>query len=175
MPSNSVKSIISTAGGRPTHTDHSQCDPAHLAIKSKHSRGHRFRAVQKKSVECITSTTGGRPTHTDHSLCDLASSNPNIHTCGLHTQFHHSFVSLAHQQLGTSWLDIAVHKNWGSHIDASHSRQPLVKGERLVRYEVNTVMEDWCNMAIHNATFNMLNIGFVTLQLLWASHYPCAS
>ena len=32
-------------------------------------------------------------------------------------------------------------KNSGSHIDASHSRQPLVKGERLVRYEVNAVME----------------------------------
>ena len=27
-----------------------------------------------------------------------------------------------------------------SHIDASHSRQPLVKGERLVRYEVNAVI-----------------------------------
>ena len=37
-------------------------------------------------------------------------------------------------------LDIAVRKNWGSHIDASHSRQPLVKGERLVRYEVNAVI-----------------------------------
>ena len=32
-------------------------------------------------------------------------------------------------------------KNLGSHIDASHSRQPLVKGERLVRYEVNAVMQ----------------------------------
>ena len=31
-------------------------------------------------------------------------------------------------------------KNSGSHIDASHSRQPLVKGERLVRNEVNAVM-----------------------------------
>jgi len=31
----------------------------------------------------------------------------------------------------------------GSHIDASHSRQPLVKGERLVRYEVNAVMRSW--------------------------------
>ena len=31
-------------------------------------------------------------------------------------------------------------KNSGSHIDASHSRQPLVKGERLVRFEVNAVM-----------------------------------
>ena len=27
-----------------------------------------------------------------------------------------------------------------SHIDASLSRQPLVKGERLVRYEVNAVI-----------------------------------
>ena len=33
-------------------------------------------------------------------------------------------------------------KNWVSHIDASHSRQPLVKGERLVRYEVNAVMQE---------------------------------
>ena len=35
---------------------------------------------------------------------------------------------------------LELRKNWGSHIDASHSRQPLVKGERLVRYEVNAVM-----------------------------------
>ena len=40
----------------------------------------------------------------------------------------------------TGMLDTAVHKNWESHIDASHSRQPLVKGERLVRYEVNAVI-----------------------------------
>ena len=44
-----------------------------------------------------------------------------------------------------SWLRIEVgnqgsRKNSNSHIDASHSRQPLVKGERLVRYEVNAVM-----------------------------------
>ena len=32
------------------------------------------------------------------------------------------------------------HKNWGIHIAAFLSRQPLVKGERLVRYEVNAVM-----------------------------------
>ena len=31
-------------------------------------------------------------------------------------------------------------KNLGSHIDASHSRQPLVKGEMFLRYEVNAVM-----------------------------------
>ena len=36
--------------------------------------------------------------------------------------------------------DLGPRKNSGSHIDASHSRQPLVKGERLVRYEVNAVM-----------------------------------
>jgi len=36
--------------------------------------------------------------------------------------------------------DQGRHKNSGSHIDASHSRQPLVKGERLVRYEVNAVI-----------------------------------
>ena len=35
---------------------------------------------------------------------------------------------------------LRLRKNWGSHIDASHSRQPLVKGERLVRHEVNAVM-----------------------------------
>ena len=45
-----------------------------------------------------------------------------------------------------SWL--WLWKGWGTrprknseiHIDVSHSRQPLVKGERLVRYEVNTVI-----------------------------------
>ena len=39
-----------------------------------------------------------------------------------------------------------VRKNLGSHIDASHSRQPLVKGERLVRYEVNAVIP----VGVHN-------------------------
>ena len=42
----------------------------------------------------------------------------------------------AHADVG----DRSPRKNWKSHIDASHSRQPLVKGERLVRYEVNAVM-----------------------------------
>ena len=36
--------------------------------------------------------------------------------------------------------DQSPRKNLNSHIDASHSRQPLVKGERLVRCEVNAVM-----------------------------------
>ena len=39
-------------------------------------------------------------------------------------------------------------KNCRSHIDASHSRQPLVKCERLVRYEVNAVMA--CNSRVAN-------------------------
>ena len=39
-----------------------------------------------------------------------------------------------------SWEPRSSRKNSGSHIDASLSRQPLVKGERLVRYEVNAVM-----------------------------------
>ena len=38
---------------------------------------------------------------------------------------------------------LKLRKNCGSHIDASHSRQPLVKGERLVRHEVNAVMLRW--------------------------------
>ena len=46
-------------------------------------------------------------------------------------------------------------KNCGSHIDASLSRQPLVKGERLVRYEVNAVMlriEDACSLQMFLST-----------------------
>ncbi len=38
-------------------------------------------------------------------------------------------------------------KNSEIHIDVSHSRQPLVKGERLVRYEVNTVIAASMNLA----------------------------
>ena len=34
-------------------------------------------------------------------------------------------------------------KNWGIHIAAFLSRQPLVKGERLVRYEVNAVISEF--------------------------------
>ena len=57
-------------------------------------------------------------------------------------------------------------KNWGSHIDASHSRQPLVKGERLVRHEVNAVMEGWRRMQSLTFTLHMLNIVLVCLLLL---------
>ena len=44
------------------------------------------------------------------------------------------------QNLHVLLLGPKPRKNSGSHIDASHSRQPLVKGERLVRNEVNAVM-----------------------------------
>ena len=40
-------------------------------------------------------------------------------------------------------------KNGERHIDASHSRQPLVKGERLVRYEVNAVMTTLAFLGFH--------------------------
>ena len=39
-----------------------------------------------------------------------------------------------------------LRKNCVSHIDASQSRQPLVKGERLVRHEVNAVMASFETM-----------------------------
>ena len=45
-------------------------------------------------------------------------------------------------------------KNCRSHIDASLSRQPLVKGERLVRYEVNAVMvttDCACNVSSYSS------------------------
>ena len=39
-----------------------------------------------------------------------------------------------------SWSTLCSSKISESHIDASHSRQPFIKGKRLVRYEVNAVM-----------------------------------
>ena len=49
---------------------------------------------------------------------------------------HGGYGGLQFDIVGARW----PRKNSGSHIDASLSRQPLVKGERLVRYEVNAVM-----------------------------------
>ena len=46
------------------------------------------------------------------------------------------FFDFPFELLGTR----SPRKNSISHIDASLSRQPLVKGERLVRLEVNAVM-----------------------------------
>ena len=57
-------------------------------------------------------------------------------------------LSMTYQSLWAHWLMHAsicvgaqgLRRNSRSHIDASHSQQPLVKGERLVRYKVNVVM-----------------------------------
>ena len=63
-------------------------------------------------------------------------------------------------------------KNSGSHIDASHSRQPLVKGERLVRYEVNAVMSlPWldrclCFCVAHYRVFSKMHLESKTNHLL---------
>ena len=51
----------------------------------------------------------------------------------------HCPTSQSPSHSGNSW-SIKLRKNCESHIDASHSRQPLVKGERLVRYEVNAAV-----------------------------------
>ena len=42
-------------------------------------------------------------------------------------------------------------KNWARHIDASHSQQPLVKGERSVRCEANAVIQSQVQDRIHQA------------------------
>ena len=46
---------------------------------------------------------------------------------------------LASTSLQKSCWGTRPRKNSEIHIDVSHSRQPFVKGERLVRYEVNAV------------------------------------
>ena len=60
---------------------------------------------------------------------------------------------------------LRLRKNWRSHIDASHSRQPLVKGERLVRHEVNAVMPGPQVGNKRTNTFDKLNAS-VALQLI---------
>jgi hypothetical protein len=56
--------------------------------------------------------------------------------------FSFSVLKVFSYSVGT----LGPRKNSGSHIDASLSRQPLVKGERLVRYEVNAVIH--CNIQL---------------------------
>jgi hypothetical protein len=62
-------------------------------------------------------------------------------------------------------------QKYRSHIDASHSRQPLVKGERLVRYEVNAVMLMVC---WHNRTSLLARNAFFSLSLMLSSRLPRA-
>ena len=58
---------------------------------------------------------------------------------GGETVTNHTFVAVCRWSIAFVGTQ-GSRKNLGSHIDASLSRQPLVKGERLVRYEVNAVM-----------------------------------
>ena len=76
--------------------------------------------------------TASRRCH-KHTFCQVATHSHSAAT-------RQAIRATAGRTLSIAQLDIAVRKNWESHIDASHSRQPLIKGERLVRYEVNAVI-----------------------------------
>ena len=69
----------------------------------------------------------------------------------------HSDCDTTHNTVGDYPL-----KNNGSHIDASLSRQPLVKGERLVRAEMNAVI-----MIIATTTYYLFG-AFATVCLMRA-------
>ena len=71
-------------------------------------------------------------------------SRETAHASGvLHLAIEPSLL-IARMPLGS----LRARKNSRSHIDAYLSRQPLVKGERLVRYEVNAVMQ-WHSKELH--------------------------
>ena len=77
-------------------------------------------------------------------------------------------------------LEPKLPKNWHSHIDASLSRQPLVKGERLVRYEVNAVIAHmwhqylWALCYIKKWTLKHHSRSHSVHKLLsWYCDYPC--
>ena len=67
---------------------------------------------------------------------------------------------------------LELRKNWGSHIDASHSRQPLVKGERLVRHEVNAVM---VTVACLNSKFSKSHASSTDDCLVLPPHQLCST
>ena len=71
-------------------------------------------------------------------------------------------------QMRGSVGDQGPRKNSGSHIDASHSRQPLVKGERLVRYEVNAVMHLQLSLAAHHKIKKM----YMWVMSSWECCFP---
>ena len=84
-------------------------------------------------------------------------------------------------QQATTWIGLRVVRlrsvcwafapqKYRSHIDASHSRQPLVKGERLVRSEVNAVMHR-LKRAWRNGEFCVLRDQFPVCALgaVWSS------
>ena len=69
-------------------------------------------------------------------------------------------------------LELKLPKNWHSHIDASLSRQPLVEGERLMRYEAKAVMIQAADhiMCTHNIASNAMQI-YAVCNTIGAS-YP---
>ena len=74
-------------------------------------------------------------------ICALQKSMGNKGGQASHVQFPkqgNNNISICFWVLGLN----EPRKNSGSHIDASHSRQPFVKGEKLARYEVNAVMHN---------------------------------
>ena len=90
--------------------------------------------------------------------------------CGAFGQLHEvraggASAAYRHGLLGS----MRARKNYESHIDASLSRQPLVKGERLVRYEVNAVM------VAHGASSRARARGRVRRHLLRAPYSEHAS
>ena len=112
--------------------------------RSSHCCGNQQR-VHKADVE--VSKTTGRSCLSAHLLCGETGAPTQIST--QHSQLFpvsakvkpkvHDFSGSTESRASFLVWAFAPQK-YRSHIDASHSRQPLVKGERLVRYEVNAVM-----------------------------------
>ena len=82
-----------------------------------------------------------QPIGSVRARCCFTSQLLQVH-CNSYCEFRSPSLQLgiANSHWAFSW-GVTPLKNLESHIDASHSRQPLVKGERLVRYEVNAVMQ----------------------------------
>ena len=77
------------------------------------------------------------PSYQQHAATHTT--NLTTHTTHTHIDTNRHKETHTHTHLAIVGTQGSL-KNSGSHIDASHSRQPLVKGERLVRYEVNAVI-----------------------------------
>ena len=74
-----------------------------------------------------------------------------------------AYIRSALQEHACTYWDVTSLKNYESHIDASLSRQPLVKGERLVRTEMNAVITD-------NALLTCYDHGHSTMALCNCRH-----
>jgi len=73
--------------------------------------------------------------------CELAKNTPPL-CVKLHIRDAvHAVIMPRQYNLYFLWKPAGFHKKSESQIDASLSRQPSVKGERFVRYQVNAVMQ----------------------------------